>query len=184
MLHLPRRDELGHRPDRLLDGYLGVYSVLVVEVYALHAEPLERGLARPPDVLGPAVDTDPAPVLAPLVAELGGQDHLVAPVHDSFAHQFLVGERAVHVRRVEEGNAELYGALDRGYRLLFVPRAVELAHPHAPEPQSRDHESFATQVSTVHTTSSRDSPPGPPEFIRRARNTPRTRIVGILRLRV
>jgi hypothetical protein len=133
--------------------------VLVVEVYRLNAEALERGLARTPHVLRFAVDSDPAPVLAPLVAELGGEDDLITPVCYGFTHQHLVGERAVHIRRVEEVYAQLYGPVDGGDRLVLVPRAVELAHPHAPKAQSRDDESLAAQVSTVHRTSSRNKPP-------------------------
>src|SRR3712207_6104631 len=110
---LSRLDEILHRPDGLLDGHIAVHSVLVVEVYRVHAEPPERGVARLLYVLRLAVDADPAPVLAPLVAELGGEDDLVAPVRDGFADEPLVGERAVHVSGVEEGHAELYRAVDR-----------------------------------------------------------------------
>src|SRR5215210_3805602 len=131
--YLPRLDELLHSPHRLLDGHLRVDPVLVVEVYRVHAEPFERGVARPLYVLRLAVDADPASVLATLVAELGGEDDLVAPALDGFADEPLVGERAVHVRRVEEVDTELHGAVDRGDRLSFVRGAVELAHPHAPE---------------------------------------------------
>src|SRR3712207_8169089 len=42
----------------------------------------------------------------PLVAELGGEDDLVAPAGYCLADEFLVGERTVHVRGVEERYAE------------------------------------------------------------------------------
>ena len=45
---------------------------------------------------------------------------------------------------------ELYGAVDGGYGLLLVARAVELAHPHAPEPKLRYDEPFVTQISLIH----------------------------------
>src|SRR5215217_4244042 len=106
--HLARLDELLHRPHRLLDGHLRVHPMLVVEVYRVHAEPPERGVTRSSCVLGPAVDADPAPVLPPLVAELRCEDDLLTPVSYGFADEPLVGERAVHVRGVEEVDAKLY----------------------------------------------------------------------------
>src|ERR687893_1970077 len=81
---LPSFDELLHRAHGLLDGYLRVHPVLVVEVYRVNAEPPERGVARLSYVLRPAVDADPAPVLAPLVAELGRENDLLAPIRDGF----------------------------------------------------------------------------------------------------
>ena len=137
-------DELLHRPDRLLDGRLGVDAVLVVEVYVVHAETRERGVAGLSHVVGLAAHAKEAPVLAAHVAELGGEDDLVAPALYGLADELLVGERAVHVRGVEEGYAELYGAVDGGYRLVLVAGAVELAHPHAPEAKLRYDEPFAT----------------------------------------
>jgi hypothetical protein len=38
---LARLDQLGHRPDRLLDRHLPVHPVLVVEVDRVEAQPLE-----------------------------------------------------------------------------------------------------------------------------------------------
>ena len=49
-----------------------------------------------------------------LEAELGGDDDLVAPALERPAQQLLVGEGAVHLGRVEEGHAQLDGAVDGG----------------------------------------------------------------------
>ena len=68
----------------------------------LDAEALERGVAGLEDILGPAVDAEAGPVRPALVAELGRQHDLVAPTGDGAADEFLVGERAVHVGRIEE----------------------------------------------------------------------------------
>src|SRR5919199_1116388 len=88
--------------------------------------------------------------IAPIVAELGGEDDLVAPALNSLSDELLVGERTVHIRRIEEGHAELYRPVDRGDRLSLVRGSVELAHPHAPEAQRRDDESLASQVAMIH----------------------------------
>ena len=71
------------------------------------------------------------------VAELGGEDDLVAAAGDRPADQLLVGERAVHVGGVEEGDAELERAVDRRDRLGLVAGAVELRHAHAAEAERR-----------------------------------------------
>ena len=55
-------------------------------------------------------------------AELGGQHHLVPALGDGPAHQLLVEVGAVHVGRVEEGDAELDRPVDGGDRLRVVAR--------------------------------------------------------------
>ena len=117
---LAGRDQLGHRADGLLDRDGLVDAVLVVEVDVVDAEPLQRGVAGGADVLRPAVDADPGAVGAALVAELGGQLDLVAAAGDRLADQLLVGERAVHVGGVEEGDAEVERAVDGRDALRLV----------------------------------------------------------------
>ena len=131
MAHLPRLHELGHRADGLL--YLGVLRrpVQVVQVDVVHAEPGQRRLAGPLDVVVLAAD-DPVRVAAgPVDAELRGQLHLVAAARDAAADQHLVVAGAVDVGGVEEGDAEVQGAVDGRDRLVPVGGAVPLAHPHA-----------------------------------------------------
>jgi alcohol dehydrogenase class IV len=130
--------ELGHRAHRLLDRHGLVDAVLVVEVDLVHAEALERGLARAAHVLRLAVDADPAAVLPALVAELRRQHDLVAAVGDRAADEQLVGERPVHVGGVQEVHAELDRAVDGGDRLVLVGAPVELGHAHAAEADGRD----------------------------------------------
>jgi hypothetical protein len=134
-------DELAEGAPGVLDRHGGVHAVLVVEVDDVDAEPLQRGVARAADVLGAAVDADHAAVRRPLVAELGGQHDLVAPAGDGPADQLLVGERAVHVGGVEEGDAEIQRTVDRALGLGLVTGAVELAHPHAAQALGGDGES-------------------------------------------
>jgi hypothetical protein len=112
--------------------------VLVVQVDVIGAEPGQRGVAGGDDVLRPPVDTDPGAVLAPLVAELGGQHHLVPAACDGPADQQLIGKRAVHVGGVQEGAAKVDAAVDGGDGLGFVGGAVELGHAHATEADGRD----------------------------------------------
>ncbi len=98
----PGRTSSRHRADGLLDRHGVVHPVLVVEVDVVHAEPPERVVAGLADVVGPAVHAEIGAVLRALVAELGGEDHLVAAAADRPADEPLVGEGTVHVGRVEE----------------------------------------------------------------------------------
>src|SRR5918994_4523634 len=130
---LPGLNELLHRAPGLLYGDLRIYPMLIVEVYVIHPEPLQRVVTGLPHVLWLAVHPEEATVLASLVAELGGEGYLLAPVSNGLADELLVGKGAVHVGGVEEGHAQFYRAVDGGYGLFLVARAVELAHSHASE---------------------------------------------------
>jgi hypothetical protein len=124
-------DEPGHRADRVLDRRLGIDAVLVVQIDVIDAEPLEARIACLPHVLGLAVD--PALAVHHRDRELGREHDLVALALDRLADEDLVGVRAVHVRGVEQRDAELERAVDDLCRLVVVARAIERRHPHAPE---------------------------------------------------
>src|SRR5690606_27489087 len=72
------------------------------------------------------------------IAELGGQLHLLAPTRDRAADQLFVGERAVHVGGVEEGDAQVEGAANGVDTGRLVSGAVELRHTHAAEAEGGD----------------------------------------------
>lgn len=99
------------------------------------AESPEGGVRCPVDVVRSTVDAEPCAVLGALVAERRGEHDPLAPPRDGLADELLVGEGPVHVRRVEEGHAELEGPVDRRDRLGLVARAVELRHPMQPRPR-------------------------------------------------
>ena len=87
------------------------------------------------------------PLLVADVAELGGEHDLVAAVLDRPADELLVGERAVHVGGVEEVDAEVEGAVDRGDRLGVVAAGVEVGHAHAAESEGGDGELRAERAA-------------------------------------
>jgi hypothetical protein len=95
------------------------------------AEPLQGGVAGLADVVRLPVDADPAAIWPALVAELGGQHHLLPAPGDRAAEQPLVGERPVHVGGVQEGHPDIQRPADGRDRLLVVGRPVGLAHAHA-----------------------------------------------------
>ncbi len=113
---LPAATCSAERADRLLDRDVRVHAVLVVEVDVVDAEPLQRAVERPAHVLGAAVE----PAVAVLVdddSELGRELDLVAAIGDRLADELLVLAHAVHLGRVEEGDAELERPVDRRDRL-------------------------------------------------------------------
>jgi len=83
--------------------------VLAIEVDVVHAEALQRRLV--------AADPVERAVLAAHVADRRRDDDAVAAVGDRPADELLVGERAVHVGRVEERDPELERPVDRPDRL-------------------------------------------------------------------
>src|SRR6185436_9671317 len=79
-----------------------------------------------------------------------GEHDLGAAVADGAAHQLLVGERAVHVGGVDEGDAAVERAVDGGDRFRLAGVLVELAHPHAAEAERRDLEALPAELAVLH----------------------------------
>ena len=67
------------------------------------------------------------------VSELCSDDHLVAFSFDGAANQLLIRVRTIHVRSVEQVDAQLDGAMDSGDGLLLIAWTVEVGHTHAAE---------------------------------------------------
>ena len=96
--------ELDHCGDGFLDGDFGVDAVLVVEVYGVDSEALERGVARFVDVL--LVTTDGGVTLGVAqVAEFGAEEDFgaAAGVLEPFSDELLVGVGSVDVGAVPRG---------------------------------------------------------------------------------
>ena len=147
---LARAHQLRHGADRLLDRDALVDAVLVVKVDVRHAEPLERRIARLVHVLRPPVDPEPGPVRAAHVAELRSEHDAVTLTFDSAPHKLFVRVRAVYVGGIEEGDAELEGAVNRGDRFGVVATRVEVGHAHAPEAERGDDEPLGTEFALFH----------------------------------
>ena len=119
-------------------------------------EPLERGLG---DLAGCARAGCRGRACLPsridVEAELGGDHHLAAERRERLADQLLVGERAVDLGGVEEGDAALDGRADQRDPLLPVDRrAVAEAQAHAAEADGRDLQAARSQFALLHCSSS------------------------------
>ena len=143
-------DQFAHRSHGVLDGHLGINPVLVVQVNDIHAEALQAGVAAGADVFGPAVHAQELALGIADVAELRGEDHLVATALDRPAHQTLVLAAAVHVGGVEEVQPQVEGAVDGGDGFPVIAGAVELRHAHAAEAQRGDRRAVPSEFSLFH----------------------------------
>ncbi len=113
-------------------------------------QPLQACITGQADVIRLAADAEKLAVRCAHVAELRGEDDLVAPAAEGAADQFLIAADTIHVGGVDEIHAEFDGAMDRRDRFRFIASAVEFGHAHAPEPQCRDSQTRTPQITLLH----------------------------------
>ena len=104
-------------------GTFGIDAVLIEEIDDIGPEALERGFGDLPDALGLAVESYILACASSVIdveSELGGDDDLVAERSERLADEFLVGERAIDLGGVEEGDAALDGCAKQSDHLLLV----------------------------------------------------------------
>ncbi len=152
VLHLAGLDQLLHRSSHVLDRHIRIDAMLIEQVDDIGLEPLERNLCDFLDVGGPAVQAVHAlPVRPDPESELRRDHHLPAEGSEGFAHEFLVLERTIDFRGVEEGDAAFNRrANHRDHRLLFPCRAVARAHAHAAQPEGRDFQITFSKFALLH----------------------------------
>jgi len=86
-----------------------------------------------------------------VMAELGGNHDVFAERSQGFADEFLIPERAIVFRGVEEGNAVLDGgADDRDHLVLVRLLSVGVGHAHAAEPDGGDLEAAIAECALLH----------------------------------
>ncbi len=148
--HLPGPHQVRHRAPCLLHGHLGVRAVQLVQVDDVRVQPPQRRVAGPPDVARAAVGHDV--LLAGQQPHLGRHEGVRPPLLEHPADQQLVGERPVHVRRVQQRHTGVQRPVDRPQRLLAPPprRGVRPAHRHAPEPHGPHLEPRRAQRPALH----------------------------------
>ena len=133
---LALRDQVLDRAGDLFYRHVGIDSVLVEQVDRLDAEASEGGVGGLPDQLGPARKGRPAARVD--LPELRGDDDLITNGRERVAHELLVRERAIGLRRVEERHAEVHRLPDQRNRLVPVQSgAAVVAQAHAAKPERR-----------------------------------------------
>ena len=132
-------DQLAEGADRLLDRCRRVDAVLVVDVDVVGPEADQRSLEGGTDVLR-AVVLGCVPVAVGDHPELCRQDHFGSAPRDRASDELLVRVGAVDLGRVDQGDPEVEGAVDRADRLSVVDARSRVVgrHAHAAEAEPRD----------------------------------------------
>src|SRR3989440_7580143 len=152
---LPFLNQVLARPRHILDGHVGVHTVLIEQVDGLDPESLERALGALLDMLWPPILAHLLPSGTQFEADFGGDHHLLAQGSKRFAHQFFIGERTVTLGGVEKGNAAFDCRPDQCDHLLLVGnRAFIMAHSHATEPKGRDFQVIVSKCALLHVLTS------------------------------
>ena len=147
MFDLALPDQFLYRSSHIFDRHIRIDAVLIEEIDDIGPESLERGLGHLFDVFRATVQDRPATLHPPWIdvgieTELGGDHHPVSQRGKRFTDQFLICERAVDLRRIEEGDAAFHGCPEKRNHLLPVfGRTIRKTHPHAAESQSRNFKS-------------------------------------------
>jgi hypothetical protein len=125
--------------------------VLVIKIDHVHPQPAQARVARAAHVGGRAAD---APfhriVRIEHNPEFRCQDNLLAAALDGFANEFFIDPRSIHIRCVEQRDAEIERAMDGGHGFRVVAFPVKRAHAHAAEAQCRNGQSLCPQFSLLH----------------------------------
>jgi hypothetical protein len=142
-------DQRGHGTDSLLDRNLRIDAVLIVEIDDVDLEPLEAGIDGVKYVLPVAAHAEELALRAADVAELRGQEHILAAARDRLSDQLLVVAGAVHVGGIDEVAAGIEKVMDHANRLrvTLAARSVELAHAHGAEAERRDAKPLSAELT-------------------------------------
>src|SRR5690348_10562117 len=125
--------------------------MLIVQVNMIDAETLERSVARLLHVFRLAADRSPVGIL--FCADVGkfrGEKYVIAARTNCPPDKFFVIAHAVCICRIEEIDAQIERAKDRGGGFLVIARAVKFAHAHAAEAHARDNSALRSEFYFVH----------------------------------
>src|ERR1700732_1492254 len=131
-------DQAGHCAHCLFDGHVGIDPMLIVEINRCNAKAPQARLAGLLHIFRPPIDAKERSAWPANVAKLGSNNHLMAALFNCPAHQFLVSAGAVHIGRVEQGNAAIDGMLYCGDRFVVVRFAIKLRHTHTAKSHGGD----------------------------------------------
>jgi len=108
--------------------------MLIQKVDMIGLRSFERGIHYFPDMLGLAVEGsgDEFPIFD-LESEFAAKDDLVSEWFDGFADEFLIGERAIGFRRVEEVHSHVVSFPDHGDGIIAAPGQVLTVENYLPD---------------------------------------------------
>ena len=105
--------------------------MLVIEINAIDAKALKRGIAGSAHIFRATVNANKRTIRITFVAKLGSEYYFAPAILDRTTDQLLIGEWAVHISGIKEVDAEIECVVERGDGLGFVAIAVEVVHAHA-----------------------------------------------------
>src|SRR5271157_1054479 len=149
--HLAFTHELRHGANRFLDGRFRIDAVLVIKIDQFNAEPLQAGFAAGAHIFRLAAHT--AHVRVGTVAhdaELGGEKNLLPAIVNGLADKNFVVAVAIDVGGVQEIDAEIDGAVNRGDGFGVIPRAIKFRHAHAAKAHRRYERSDLPKLAELH----------------------------------
>src|SRR5215218_5480438 len=114
-----------------------------------------RELSTARRMLSGRLDTPPpsTPFSGNAKPNLVGDLDLVADGFEGFADDLFIGERAVHLGGVEEGDAEIHGVPDHGDRVLTrraAGVAVRAGETHAAQADLRHGQAVVSESALLH----------------------------------
>ncbi len=136
--YFPLLHQIRHRANGVFNRGLRVHAMLVVKIDHFHVQALERSFTARANVFRAAVHSQEFSIGRPLIAELGGEHHFVAPALNRFADQHLILEGAVHVGGIEEIHPVIERQVNGCDGLGVVGGAIKLRHSHASQPHARN----------------------------------------------
>ncbi len=142
--HLSFLHQIRHGAHCVFDGRLGIHAMLVVKIDHIDVQPLKRSLAAGANIFGTAANSQEFSIGRPLIAELGGEHHLLAAASNRLAYQRLILTDSVHVRGVQEAHSPIERQLNGGDGFCVVGFAIKLRHAHASQTHAGNFESKRT----------------------------------------
>ena len=139
------RDQVPHRAGDLLDRHARVDAVLVQDVNAVGAEVAQAVVHDLADMLRATVEPEVTGV-----AELGGDQHLVAERCERCSDDLLVLAETVEFGCVEVGDAGVVGRPDGVSPVRFAAAAVSHGDPHRAIADSRAREPASAEGPRLH----------------------------------
>src|SRR5215469_11962035 len=153
MFHLPLLNKLFDGSRNVFDGNLVINAMLVEQVDDISFESLQRSLCDLLDMLWTTVQPSLFPVLN-VESKLRRDRNILSKWCECFSDQFLIRERAVNLRCIEESDAALHGGTNERDALLPLHgRPVSKAQSHAAESDGGHFQIAFSNFALLHKTS-------------------------------
>src|SRR5437868_6227583 len=147
---LTGRDQILDGARNILDRNARIDAVLIEQVDHVYPKALERRVRDLPDVFGTAVETGQF-ALHDLETELGRDHDLVADRRERLAYDFLIRERSIDFRGVEERHATLVRGADQGYGVFLIEGgSIAEIEAHTAEAQGRNFKATFAEFALLH----------------------------------